>query len=100
VRCGLKAAEAPFDPVARKKFERNSLEIAVANRVVVRKKPEVRPRAGIGLASLLAQSDAVVQAFGPERGFKLMVLAVLAGTGVSASTVFFILKGISRVLGF
>jgi hypothetical protein len=42
----------------------------------------VRPK--FGIPAILGQSDRVVEAFGPRLGFVLMVMAILAGAGVSA----------------
>lgn len=50
-----------------------------------RAKDDLRPK--FGIPAILGQSDRVVAAFGPWRGFTLMVLAIAACAGVTGSTV-------------
>jgi hypothetical protein len=77
------------------------LEVAVAKKsIVVRKRPEEKPKPGIGLAHLLAQSRVVVDAFGPDRGFKLMVMALVASAFLSGGAVFFAARGIARIFSW
>ena len=50
----------------------------------------------VGMGGILSQSETVVRAFGPDRGFVLMLLAVLAGLLVPLGTVLLIARGIAR----
>lgn len=54
----------------------------------------LRPK--FGLAAVLAQSDRVVDAFGPWRGFILMVLAIVASAGVMGTVAVFLAKLVAR----
>jgi hypothetical protein len=59
--------------------------------MVAKKHPErvsepLRPK--FGIPAILEQSDRVAAAFGPQRGFTLMVLAI---AGVTVSTVMLLL---------
>jgi hypothetical protein len=56
----------------------------------------VRPK--FGMPAILAQSDRVVEAFGPQRGFALMVLAILAGSSVVAAAIILLAKVVGRFL--
>ncbi|MBR0868301.1 hypothetical protein ACVIWV_002008 [Bradyrhizobium diazoefficiens] len=56
-------------------------------------------RFAVGLGGLLSQSETVVGAFGRDRGFILMLVAVLAGVLVPLGTVLLIAHGIARHLG-
>jgi hypothetical protein len=58
-----------------------------------------RPKLGVGLANVLAQSETVVRAFGPRLGFVLMSMAILASAGVTAGLVIVVAKGFARLLG-
>jgi hypothetical protein len=63
------------------------------------KKPNQAPaRVALGMAGLLAQSETVSKAFGPRLGFALMVLAILAGSSVVATTIIILAKWIGRFL--
>jgi hypothetical protein len=57
---------------------------------------DARPK--FGPAAILGQSDRVVEAFGPRRGFALIMTALLAGSGVFAGGLFLLAKGLGRVL--
>ncbi len=56
-------------------------------------------RFAVGMGGILSQSETVVRAFGRERGFVLMLLAVLAGLLVPLGTVLLIAHGIARHIG-
>jgi hypothetical protein len=56
-------------------------------------------RIAVGMGGILSQSETVVRAFGRERGFVLMLLAVLAGVLVSLCTVLMLAHGIVRHFG-
>ncbi|UWU80729.1 hypothetical protein N2603_20360 [Bradyrhizobium huanghuaihaiense] len=56
-------------------------------------------RIAVGMSGILSQSETVVRAFGRERGFVLMLLAVLAGVLVPLGTVLLIAHGIVRHFG-
>lgn len=58
-----------------------------------------KPRLNIGLSGVLAQSETVSRAFGPVRGFILVLITVLAAAGVSATSLFLLAKGVGRLLG-
>ncbi|WP_136626445.1 hypothetical protein [Bradyrhizobium macuxiense] len=55
-----------------------------------------RPRFEVGMAAVLAQSETVSRAFGRRLGFSLMVLAILAGSSVTATSLFLLTKGIGH----
>ena len=55
-----------------------------------------RPRFDVGMAAVLAQSETVSRAFGRRLGFSLMVLAILAGSSVTATSLFLLTKGIGH----
>jgi len=101
-RCVTEKTRAGIDPFCGSGgFRVGLLEVAVAKKsVVVRKRAEEKPKPGIGLAHLLAQSGVVVDAFGPDRGFKLMVMALVASALVSGGAVFFAARGIARIFGW
>jgi hypothetical protein len=50
----------------------------------------LRPK--FGIPGILGQSDRVVQAFGPWRGFLLMVLAIACCAGVTGTTAVLLAK--------
>lgn len=52
----------------------------------------------IGVSNILDRSKLVAEAFGPYLGFTLMMTAILATTGVSATTLFFVVKLFERLL--
>jgi hypothetical protein len=56
------------------------------------------PRLKFGIPAILSQSDVVSRSFGPNRGFMLMVLALIAATSVSLVTALLVLKGLSRFI--
>ncbi|WP_156918311.1 hypothetical protein [Bradyrhizobium sp. Cp5.3] len=53
----------------------------------------------VGIGGILSQSETVVRAFGRDRGFVLMLVAVLAGVLIPLGTVLLIAHGIVRHLG-
>jgi hypothetical protein len=53
----------------------------------------------VGLGGILAQSDTVVRAFGRDRGFLLMLIALVMGAGVPIATAVLLMCGIGRVFG-
>jgi hypothetical protein len=57
------------------------------------------PKVSLGLGNILAQSETVVRAFGPERGFKLMVIAMLTGALVTVSAAVLLGRIMTRYLG-
>ena len=57
------------------------------------------PKVSLGLGNILAQSETVVRAFGTERGFILMLVAILSGASVSLGVALLIVRGVSRALG-
>jgi hypothetical protein len=57
------------------------------------------PKGSIGLGGILAQSETVVRAFGPNKGFSLMLLALLAGAVFPVGAVILLAKAIARGLG-
>lgn len=56
-------------------------------------------RFAVGMGGILSQSETVVRAFGRDRGFALMLLAVLAGVLVPLGTVLLIAHSIVRHFG-
>jgi len=56
-----------------------------------------KSRLNIGLASILAQSEAVTNAFGKPLGFVLIMSAVVASTGVSGTLLIVAAKGLGRL---
>lgn len=56
-------------------------------------------RFALGMGGILSQSETVVRAFGRDRGFALMLLAVLAGVLVPLGTVLLIAHSIVRHFG-
>ncbi|KRQ15911.1 hypothetical protein FBZ96_11581 [Bradyrhizobium stylosanthis] len=56
-------------------------------------------RFAVGMGGILSQSETVVRAFGRDRGFILMLLAVLAGVLVPLGTLLLIAHGIARHIG-
>lgn len=52
---------------------------------------------GIGLAAVLRESEAVVRAFGPTRGFALMLAAILATAGIQVTSLLLLAKGVSKL---
>jgi hypothetical protein len=60
-------------------------------------KDVVRPKFGLG--SILAQSGMVANAFGPDRGYKLMVMTIIASVLLSAWALFLMLRGVVRFIG-
>lgn len=56
-------------------------------------------RLAVGMGGILSQSETVVRAFGRDRGFALMLLAVLAGVLVPLGTVLLIAHSIVRHFG-
>jgi hypothetical protein len=54
-------------------------------------------RLNFGLASLLAQSEAVSRAFGRRLGFALMVTAILTGSSMTAAGMLLIARGITKL---
>jgi hypothetical protein len=58
-----------------------------------------RPKLGVGLANVLAQSEIVARAFGPRLGFVLMSMAILASAAVTAGMAIAVAKGLGRVFG-
>ena len=56
-------------------------------------------RLALGMGGILSQSETVVRAFGRDRGFALMLLAVLAGVLVPLGTVLLIAHSIVRHFG-
>jgi hypothetical protein len=52
----------------------------------------------IGVANIFEKSKVVSDSFGRYLGFTLMMTAILATTGVTATTLFFIAKVLERVL--
>lgn len=77
------------------------MEITVAKAVSKKRKVEpvepLKRGLGIGLAAVLRESEAVVRAFGPTRGFALMFTAVLAAAGVQATSLLLLAKGVSKL---
>jgi hypothetical protein len=67
--------------------------------LVVRKRMSENLKPGIGPAHLLAQSRTVVEAFGEDRGFKLMVTALISSALVSGGAGFLVARGIARIFG-
>jgi hypothetical protein len=59
----------------------------------------LRPKLGVGLANVLAQSETVVRAFGPRLGFVLMSMAILASAALTAGMAIVVAKGLGRVFG-
>jgi hypothetical protein len=57
------------------------------------------PRVSLGLGNILAQSETVVRAFGAERGFILMLVAILSGASVSLGVALLIVRSVGRALG-
>jgi hypothetical protein len=72
------------------------LEAAMAGNGV--RKPTL-PKASMGLGGILAQSETVVRAFGREKGFVLMMAAILAVVSVGLGTAVIVAKGVGRLLG-
>jgi hypothetical protein len=56
-------------------------------------------RTRFGLGSILAQSGVVANAFGPERGFWLIVMTIVASVLLTASTLFLISRGVVQFIG-
>jgi hypothetical protein len=52
-----------------------------------------------GLGNLLAQSETVLRAFGPDRGFRPMLVAIAAGASIGIGTVVLVATGIGRAFG-
>jgi len=57
------------------------------------------PRVSLGLGNILAQSETVVRAFGAERGFILMLVAIMSGASVSLGVALLIVRSVGRALG-
>lgn len=60
----------------------------------------VRPKSGIGFGHILAQSGIVANAFGPDKGYRLMVLTILASALVSVGVVLLAVRGLVHILGW
>ena len=56
-----------------------------------------KSKLNIGLASILAQAEPVVEAFGKAWGFVLLMTAILASAGFSATTALVLAKGVGRL---
>ena len=89
------------------RLEQLDLEVAVAKAVVLRKnskppsavRPKLeQPKRYFGLAAILSQAREVADAFGPVLGFIIMVLAILAGSGVSVTGLVLLANGIGQLL--
>jgi hypothetical protein len=53
-------------------------------------------RAKFGIPAILAQADRVVAAFGPQRGFIIMVLAICSSAGLSGGAAAMLAKLLLR----
>jgi hypothetical protein len=58
----------------------------------------VRPK--FGMPALLGQSDRVAEAFGPEKGYRLMVYAIVAWVVIYLGTIAIAGKGIAHIAGW
>lgn len=59
----------------------------------------IRSRAlGLGVSTILAQSHVVVAAFGRDRGYKLMVLAILVSALFSLGTLLILARAMARFM--
>lgn len=77
---------------------RNGFSESEMAKTPVRRLPEF-PKGSIGLGAILAQSETVVRAFGPNKGFVLMLAAVLAGATFPVGAVILLAKGVGRWFG-
>jgi hypothetical protein len=57
------------------------------------------PKVTTGLAAILAQSETVARAFGRQKGFFLMIAAILAVVSVGLGAALIVAKGVGRLLG-
>jgi hypothetical protein len=57
------------------------------------------PKLGMGFGGILAQSPAVATAFGADRGFKLIVITIVAKMLVSGLALFFVSRAVHLFFG-